>query len=259
MKIQAYMPVRDEADVLPHTLRHLHEQGCTAHVIDGWSTDGSWEIAQQYADSCERFPADGPDPIQNCTAILQRIEELAAASEASWILYTDADEWRRALGRDRLIHGVDVVDAMGFNAIDFQVYQFYCVDGSWETLSTSQWAKSGGSPEMHFRCYDQADCISRIPNRKLWKNVGRVCLGGGGHEVMFPGMKVCPIKFTMKHYPFRSPQQAKAKIETRRARRRMEEHAKGWGVHYDQYPADFGYCWDSQKLLYWKDTRSPLP
>ena len=63
----------------------------------------------------------------------------------------------------------------------------------------------------------------------------------------------------MKHSPFRTPAQAKAKIETRLARRCAEEHAKGWGVHYDQYPPGFDFCWDPAKLLCWKDTRSPLP
>ena len=289
VKIQCYMPVRNEADILPHTLRHLHEQGCSVHVIDGWSTDGSYEYAEgsrlwnaatplEPQVSVERFPADGPDPIQNCTAILNRIEHLAESSDADWILYSDADEWRRAPGKlrfvndhggdydagDKLINAVTRIDYAGWNAIDFRVFQFYCTDLRWNTFA--DYASVGGgvhdhrvSPEDFFRYYDEADCISRIPNRKLWKNVGRVCLGGGGHEVMFPGMRVYPQKFTMKHYPFRTPAQAKAKIDTRLARRRKEEHDKGWGVHYDQYPPGFDFCWDPAKLKFWKDTRSPLP
>jgi len=267
MKIQAYLPCFNEADVLPHTLRHLHEQGCAVHILEGWSNDGSWEIAQQQADSCERFPADGPDTIQNCTAILERIEHLAEASDADWILYSDADEWRRAPAfdgqsptfakawDDTLNDAVRVIDQRGFNAIDFRVFQFYAVGDMWNR----QEHDGKVSPEQFFRYFDETDCISRIPNRKLWKNVGRVQLTGGGHEVQFPGMRVYPLKFTMKHYPFRTPAQAKAKIETRLARRNHQEHAQGWGVHYDQYPPGFDFCWDPAKLLYWKDTRSPLP
>ena len=277
MKIQCYMPVFNEADILPHTLRHLYEQGCAVHVIDGWSTDGSWEIALDAAikDSAvnaiaerqrmgpfprvtvERFPAGGPDKIQNCTAILERIEHLAEASDADWILYSDADEWRRAPGTDRLIDGVSAVDAIGFSAIDFRVFQFYCTTA--DLCEGKDWSHTGYSPEAFFRYYDEADCISRIPNRKLWKNVGRVHLGGGGHEVTFPGMRIYPQRFTMKHFPFRTPAQAKAKIETRLARRRKEEHDKGWGVHYDQYPPGFEFCWHPAMLKFWKDTRSPLP
>lgn len=271
MKIQAYMPVFGEADILPHTLRHLHEQGCAVHVLDGWSTDGSWNVMDRRefkGVTSERFPASGPDPIQNCTAILKRIEDLAAESDADWILYTDADEWRRTPNElfapdgshwfsdehRRLQDTAALVDEFGCNAIDFRVFQFYPTT---DTVSWSAWQRDG--PEASFHYYDQSDCISRIPNRKLWKNVDRVQLAGGGHEVTFPGMRVYPQKFVMKHYPFRTPAQAKAKIETRLARRRKEEHDKGWGVHYDQYPPDFNFCWDPAKLKFWKDTRSPLP
>jgi glycosyltransferase involved in cell wall biosynthesis len=253
VKIQAFLPCYQEADILPHALRHLHQQGCAVHVIDGWSTDNSYEIAMQFG-TVERFPASVPDPIQNCTAILKRIEDLAAESDADWILYTDADEWRRSyFDWETLGQAVARVQSSGFNAIDFRVFQFYCVGPMWDGRADSE------NPERYFRYYDEADCISRIPNRKLWKNVGRVQLAGGGHEVTFPGMRVYPQKFTMKHYPFRTPEQARRKIETRLARRRMEEHAKGWGVHYDQYPPGFDFTWDPAKLLYWKDARSPLP
>ncbi len=261
MKIQAYVPVFNEADILPHTLRHLHEQGCAVHVIDGWSTDGSYEyVVPRSIDnpllSVERFPADGPSPTQDCADILRRIEDLAAASDADWRLYTDADEWRRSPNPNyRLVDHVCGVDMAGYNAIDFRVFQFYAVGDMWNR----QEHDGKVSPEQFFRYFDETDCISRIPNRKLWKNVGRVQLTGGGHEVQFPGMRVYPLKFTMKHYPFRTPAQAKAKIETRLARRNHQEHAQGWGVHYDQYPPGFDFCWDPAKLLYWKDTRSPLP
>ena len=260
MKIQCYMPVFNEADILPHTLRHLDEQGVTVHVLDGWSTDGSYEYCVPRALgntglSVERFPAEGPDPIQNCTAILKRIEDLAADSDADWCMYSDADEWRRSPNPNyRLVDHVCGVEMAGYNAIDFRVFQFYCTDQRWNAAATYEI-----SPELFFRHYDEADCISRIPNRKLWKNVGRVQLAGGGHEVTFPGMRVYPQQFSMKHYPFRTPAQAKAKIETRLARRCAEEHAQGWGVHYDQYTPGFNFCWDPAKLLYWKDTRSPLP
>ena len=262
MKIQAFMPVFNESDILPHTLRHLHEQGCSVHVIDGWSTDGSLEIAQRDADSVERWPPAGRDPVQRCGELLKYIEDLAAISDADWCLYTDADEWRRsAVDGETLVDMCARLGDLGYNAVDFRVFQFYCVDDYWD----ARWKKTPlgradevPSPESYFCHYDEADCISRIPNRKLWKNVGRVCLGGGGHEVMFPGMRALKCG-TMKHYPFRTPEQARRKIETRLARRCHEEHAKGWGVHYDQYPPDFPFCWRPEELKFWRDTRSPLP
>ena len=254
MKIQCYMPVYNEADVLPYTLAHLIHQGVNVHVIDGWSTDKSFVLAQaasMAADvsvTVERFPASGPDPIQNCRAILHRIEDLAAASDADWILYSDADEWRRSSRMtETLAQGIARVDAQGYNAIDFRVFAFFCTDGAWR-----------GDPEKYFRWYNETDIICRIPNRKLWKNVGAVSLAGGGHEVRFPGMRVCPQRWTMKHYPFRTPMQAREKLKTRLARRCKEEHAAGWGVHYDEaFPP--GLLWNPRDLKGWADVSTALP
>jgi glycosyltransferase involved in cell wall biosynthesis len=268
MKIQCYMPVHNEADILPHTLRHLHEQGCAVHVIDGWSDkDASFRIACEFADedrksfSVESFPPTGPDSIQNCTAILKRIEDLAAASDADWCLYSDADEWRRSRHEDETIGQMcQRFSRTEINAIDFRVFQFYCTGEIWPDHigDFPEDQRRDCSPEEVFQYYDESDCISRIPNRKLWKNVGRVQLAGGGHEVTFPGIHIAKAG-VMKHYPFRTPEQARRKIETRLARRCHPEHAKGWGVHYDQYPPGFDFRWDPAKLLFWKDTRSPLP
>jgi len=136
MKIQAFVPVFCEADILPHTLRHLHEQGVTIHVIDGWSTDGSYEIAQLQADSVEHFPAGAPDAFNRHAQILERIEHLAEDSDADWCLYSDADEWRRApLPRATLAEAVAAVDEARYSAIDFRVFQFYCVNPHWNDLT----------------------------------------------------------------------------------------------------------------------------
>jgi len=248
MRIQCYMPVLNEADILPRTLRHLHEQGVTVHVIDGWSTDGAWQAAAA-ADSRERFPGTA-DPINHHALILERIEQLAEDSDADWCLYSDADEWRRSpFAGETLAAGVARVDAAGFNAIDFRVFQFYC--------TRYDFRAELHNPEWWFQHYDESDCISRIPNRKLWKNVGRVVLGGGGHEVVFPRMLISPERFVMKHYPFRTPAQARAKIATRIARLDPAERAKGWGAHLDGYHEPF--CWQPETLKFWRDTRSPLP
>ena len=130
------------------------------------------------------------------------------------------------------------VDYAGYNAIDHEVYSFVCTDGNWS-----------GDPEKYFRWYEPNDMIAGLPQVKAWKNVvGKVDLvSTGGHEARFAGRRVYPKKFVMKHFGYRSPQQARRKIETRLARRCHEEHAKGWGVHYNAaFPA--GFCWDPAKL-----------
>jgi glycosyltransferase involved in cell wall biosynthesis len=250
MKIQAFMPVLNESDVLPYTLQHLREQGVSVHVIDGWSTDTSYDWALVAPGvTVEYFPPDQPSRIQVCADILHRIEELAAHSDADWILYTDADEWRRS-SRDgeTLLQGVERLDAEGFNAIDFRVFAFFCTDAGWH-----------GDPEKYFRYYNETDCICRLPNRKLWKNTGQpVKLADGGHRVTFNGCRLSPEKFVMKHYPFRTPDQARRKLETRIERRCHEEHKRGWGTHYDEkFPE--GFLWRPEDLHEWPDTGTARP
>lgn len=243
VKITAFMPVLSEADVLPHVLAHLRSQGVRVHVLDGHSTDGSYEIAKAAEGvTVEHFPADGPAKVQECRAILRRIEELAAASDADWCMLNDADEWRRSnRPGETLAEGIARIDAAGYNVIDHEVFQFYCTDSGWS-----------GDPERYFRYYDQKDLICRIAQQKIWKNVGRVNLQrSGGHKVEFMGKRVAPEKFVMKHFAFRTPRQARQKIETRLARRCKAEHDQGWGVHYDQFKPGFPFCWNPADLLEW--------
>lgn len=249
MKILAFMPVHNEADVLPYVLAHMNGNGIRVHVLDGWSTDGSWELLQTLIMcgmpvTAERFPADRDDGVWNCRRTLARIEQLAVESDADWCYLSDADEWRRTnwLG-EALERGIVRVASEGYNAIDHEVFSFACTDAGWT-----------GSPENYFRHYDPADLIARLPQIKAWRNWGQSIdlVSSGGHEARFPGRNVFPQKFLMKHYPYRTPEQARRKIETRLARRCHEEHRDGWGVHYDEkFPP--GFLWDPAKLQEWRE------
>src|SRR5687767_3568741 len=125
MKIVAFMPCLDEADILPHVLRHMLQQGVNVHVLDGWSKDGSYEIARSTAGvTAERFPADAPSPVWACRPTLARIEELAARADADWCMLNDADEWRRSnWPGETLAEGIARIDAAGYNVIDHEVFQ----------------------------------------------------------------------------------------------------------------------------------------
>lgn len=243
------MPVLNEADVLPFVLDHNRRQGIRVHALDGWSTDGSYEILRQSGVSVERFPEDGPAGEQVCRSILSRIEDLAERSDADWCMISDCDEWRRSpRGCETLAEGIARVDREGWNAIDFRVFAFFCTDAGWH-----------GDPETYFRFYNETDLICRIPNAKAWKNIGRVdAVTHGGHLVQFKGRRQCPERWVMKHYPFRTPEQARAKIETRLKRRCHEEHRKGWGVHYDVFKPGFNFCWDAGKLREWPSAGFPV-
>lgn len=249
-KIQCYLPIHNEADILIPLIKHMSQQGIACHVLDGWSTDGSYEIlknAGRYV-TVERFPEQRDDGIWNCRRTLARIEELAAKADAEWCYLSDADEFRRSPIPDELLdEGIWRVNAEGYNAVDHEVFSFVCTgEEDWEP---------GDNPESHFQFYNPDDMIARLPQIKAWRNVRRVDLvSSGGHEARFPGRKVYPQKFVMKHYPYRTPEQARRKLETRLARRCHEEHDRGWGVHYDeQFPP--GFIWDPETVWKWPERK----
>lgn len=256
MKIQIFMPCYQEADILPHVLRHMREQGVSVHVIDGWSTDHSDDIAiHEWVDTedlivpvprvtMEYFP-DEDDHVWNCRRMLAHIQKLAAKSKADWCGLSDADEWRHTdRPGETLAEGIARVDAMGCNCIDHKTYAFWPHDDNWDGST---------SPEDYFRWYTQDDPICLLPQKKFWKNTGEVVdlVSSGGHEAKF-SRRFCYPGWTMKHYPFRSSTQARAKLRTRLERRCHEEHDKlGFGTHYDQYVAMEEF-WRPSNMKEWK-------
>lgn len=236
------MPVLNEVDVLPHVLAHLLAQGVQVHILDGWSTDGSYEMAQATPGvTVEHFPDSAPSPEWACRPTLHRIQDLAASSGAGWCLLNDADEWRRSANpQETLAEGVARLDAAGYNVIDHKVFAFFCTGDGWTGTV---------SPELYFHYYNTTDMICGLPQEKLWKNSRPVDLvNSGGHSIHFPGKRLAPETWIMKHYPFRTPAQARAKLETRLKRRCQEEHRDGWGVHYDEFKPGFPFCWNPADL-----------
>lgn len=224
--VTAFMTVFNEADILPWTIGHLIEQGVAVYVIDNWSTDDSAKIAQAFPlAGYERFPTDGPSPLYCWRPLLRRVEILAAESSADWCIHHDADEIRRSpRAGEALRNAFWRVDAEGFTAVDHRVFEFQPVDDSY-----------AGDPERHFRYFRTPPIDGRLAHVKAWKNVGRVDLASSaGHRVDFPGLRIFPDKFVLKHYPIRTREQGERKVMRERLPRYdPAERAMNWHVQYD--------------------------
>ena len=223
--VLAILCARNEADILPWTLRRLLEQGASVYMIDNWSTDDTIQVALDAGvKMVEVFPLERPSTF-NWGDILRRKEEIAEQSSADWILHCDADEIRYSpRAGEALLDAIRRVDAAGYNAIDHTVLNFLPSRETYE----------GQNPEEYFNAVGEP-AAGDGRQIKAWKNVGRVDLASsGGHDVRFPGRTVCPIRFVMKHYPFRSFQQRREKVRDRFARWHPGERAMGWHVQYDR-------------------------
>lgn len=249
MKILAYTIARNEADILPWSVAHLQQQGVGVYVLDNWSDDGSYEMLPGLGlEGFERWPVE-PQEIFEWGAALTCVEELAAKSGADWCYLNDADEFRRSCWPGvTLAEGIRRVDAERYTAINHRVYVFQPVDDGYK-----------GDPEGYLRYYTPRDPLCVPPQQKAFKNTGAVKIRGGGHRLLFPGMRVYPEKFVLKHYPFRTQAQAAKKIRERLTRRSPAERASGWHVHYDLHRPEDNFIRDPATLKYWRDPQSPFP
>jgi hypothetical protein len=229
----AIIAVYNEEDILSEVIADCLKQGCDVHVIDNWSTDGTWEIARRLAAvhparvAIERFP-EGPTPTYEWVPLLNRKADIAARYPGRWIIHTDADEIRRSPFPDiSLSDAFDIVEQTGANRVDFRVINFQPIrsfGGGQSVESSLRWFSFGTRPG-HLRQF------------KAWlQGKQRIDLAStGGHEAQFAGAVDFRYKFLLKHYPLRSEAHAIRKIEHERHARlsEFESNILGFHGHYE--------------------------
>jgi hypothetical protein len=197
-RVVAFVPVLNEIDVLELTLQYLIDQGIDVYVLDKWSTDGSYELTHDYLGrgviGLERFPREGPMKVDTQVALLRRVEHMASTIPADWFVYHDADErrvspWTGVTLRDGLFR----VDQQKFNAIDHTVIEFLP-------------AGCSGDDAHRIQRRDQFTFSAEprhFVQRTAWKaQPAQIQLAdSAGQDVTFPGRRVYPYKFLLRHYP----------------------------------------------------------
>ncbi len=246
VSVRAIIPAFNEADILPHVVSDLIQQDVRVTVIDNWSTDGTFEkLAGAFGEaiSLERFPATGATGTYEWRALLQRVEQVAAAATEDWIIFQDADEIRRSpWANESLPRGLARVEMAGFSAVNHTVLNFRPIDESWT---------GSISPESAFTWFSFPDRPSYFSEIKAWRNTGqRVDLTStGGHEARFTGRRVYPWRFLMKHYPIRSQEHGQRKVlRDRIPRWSKSERSAGWHSQYDNFDMPSSFVWSRDEL-----------
>ncbi len=247
-KVMAIMTAYNEEDVIEASIGKLIAQGVEVYLIDNWSTDATAERAERYLGhglaGLEKFPPQGPPPYYEWGRLLGRVEELSSTLEADWFIHHDADEarlspWPGVSLRDGLYR----VDAMGYNAIDHAVLNFQ---------PTGEGFPNGADFEAHLNYFEFGGFAGHFNQKKAWKDLGyKVDLRStAGHEVKFPGRKVYPFHFLLKHYPARSAEHGERKVfHDRKARWDPAERAAGWHSHYDAIGKGHEFTRDPATLI----------
>ena len=220
----ALMAVYNEADILQAMLRHYTRRGMMVYALDNWSTDGSFEIAENEPGvAVQRWPAQ---PIETFEwgKMLDFFQSELEVIGADWFSLCGADHYLDTMdGRD-FLGEVERADRNDYNAISFTHRTFRPPDDSFTT----------GDPVATFT-QDYYDDLGWLCD--TWKRLPGVTpdlRNNGGHDVTFEGRKVWPYKLLRRHYPIRSQMHGERKVfQERRPRWSPAERAIGWHVQYD--------------------------
>jgi len=245
-RVVAIVAAYNEADVIDAVLDDLIRQRVEVYFIDNRSTDDTFERAEARVGrgviGVERFPAEAADiPAFDWAALLRRKEELATELDADWFIHHDADEFREAPWENvDLRSAIARVDAAGYNAIDFAVFNFRPEDDRFVP---------GSDVRSSLRRYERSDWWDSY-QIKCWKRLPGIrpdLVSKGGHEALFPGRAVFPLRFLLLHFPIRSQAHGERKIGVERLPRYLDaERRRGWHLQYDALPKSF--LWQREEL-----------
>jgi Glycosyl transferase family 2 len=232
--VVAIIAAFNEADIVEQVVRDLIAQGVDVYFLDDGSTDATVSLIEPYLDrgvlAIDRMaPAPGAAgaPQFEWERILRRKAELAAGLDADWFIHHDADELRESPWRElSLREAIRRVDALGYNAIDFASLDFRPVADTF---------RAGDDPRAAFEYYSVHAPHDRVQIRCWKRGEAPVDLASsGGHEAVFPGRRVFPVRFILRHYPIRSQEHGERKVfEERQRRYAAAERARGWHVQYE--------------------------
>lgn len=216
MKIVAILASYNEQRFIRACLENYLQQGIDVYLLDNDSTDDTLTIAREYLGrnliGIERIPRHG---MYQWRKILMRKEQLADEIQADWLMHADPDEIRVAPhSAQTLAQAFAEVDRQGYNAVNFMEYTFLPVRESpdhdnAEFQKTMRWYYPFAPRHPHqIKAWKKQN--SRWPGTRVffrelirnrrWKVPSVNLLDTGGHVVQFPGIRLYPVDFKLKHY-----------------------------------------------------------
>lgn len=250
-KVVAIICVYNEGDIIYHSIRHLIENGIYVYLLNHNSTDNTVEEAAKWLGKgllhIELFPQESniPEKYKQTFAlgmITRRVEQLHRELGADWYLHYDTDEFRESPWPEMTLReAIKVVDALGYNAINFELLNFRPVDNSFIP---------GQDVRKYLKYYEQGEEFNRL-QIKAWKNFGQsIDLSAFlGHQPIFKDRKVFPVHFITLHFPIRSQTQGLKKvIEERKNRFDEKEREVGAHIQYDDVGQDHTFIRNKEEL-----------
>jgi hypothetical protein len=222
LRVVALVGAYNEERFIGGCIDHLARQGVDVYLIDNESTDRTVSRAERYLGKgligIETLPRHGEFSL---ITILRRKEELAAELEADWFMHQDTDEIRVAFPSSRTLAEVlSEVDAAGYNAVNFLEFTF---------VPTVE-APDHDHPRFEQTMRHYYPFLPTFPHRlNAWKRQPEPVelAWSAGHQVRFPGVRMWPESYRLRHYLVLSTAHAAEKYGGR-VRTELET-VNGWG------------------------------
>lgn len=218
MTVAGVSMVKDEADVIEGTLRHLADEVDFLLVADNGSTDGTREILDDLARDLPLKVLDDPDPAYWQSQKMSALAEQAAGMGADWIVPFDADElwvWRG----DRIATELATVTADVVTADLFNHFPTAVDPEGTDPFVTIQWRQPVPAP------------LPKVAFR--WKPTATIHQGNHGVTLPQPHRTVGGLE--VRHFPYRSAQQFVAKARNGAAAYRATNLPPEVGAHWRSY------------------------
>ena len=207
MKIFGLLVVKNEADIICHTLRAASEWCDEIYVLDNGSDDGTWPLVKEMAKRRTNIIAQGQsfEPFANPIRAQIFNEYRNRAQTGDWWCRLDSDELYVNSPRDFIkssAYDYDVVWATHlqyyFTNVDFHAYE-----------NSPELYASSVPPKDRIRYYvanASETRFFRYRKRLKWEQ-----------DAAWPTHlgRVCPRRILVRHYQYRSPPQIQARIATR--------------------------------------------
>jgi glycosyltransferase involved in cell wall biosynthesis len=216
--------VKDEADVIEGTLRHLASEVDRIIVADNGSTDGTIEILDKLTHELPLEVIDDQEPAYYQSEKMSRLAARAARDGATWIVPFDADEiWYCHWGRLREVFADLPAE---INVVPAKLYNHFAtaLDPAEEPdpFRRMMWRQRqpGAMPKVAFR----------------WERDAVILQGNHGIELP-SGAQVFDAQTELRHFPYRSAEQMVRKARNGAAAYAATTLSETAGAHWRQYGA----------------------